>query len=83
MDVCSTILVMQTGAAWRFPCSEKIDAESNADAIRKVSRNRPGGKLDVEVLFPLDSNCRSHRVVVATWRLVVVAWHLRSAGRPL
>ena len=35
VDVCSTILVMRTGAAWAFPCSDKKDAQASADAIRE------------------------------------------------
>jgi hypothetical protein len=35
VDVCSTILVMRTGAGWAFPCSDKQDAQGNADAIRE------------------------------------------------
>jgi hypothetical protein len=35
VDVCSTMLVTRTGAGWAFPCSDKEDATSNADAIRE------------------------------------------------
>jgi hypothetical protein len=34
VEVCSTMLVMRTGAGWAFPCSDKKDAQANADAIR-------------------------------------------------
>jgi hypothetical protein len=34
VEVCSTMLVMRTGAGWAFPCSERKDAQVNADAIR-------------------------------------------------
>jgi hypothetical protein len=34
VEVCSTMLVMRTGAAWAFPCSDKNDAQTSADAIR-------------------------------------------------
>ena len=35
VDVCSTMLVMRTGAGWAFPCSDKKDAQATADAIRE------------------------------------------------
>jgi hypothetical protein len=35
VDVCRTMLVMRTGAAWAFPCSDKKDAHANAEAIRQ------------------------------------------------
>ena len=35
VDVCSTMLVMRTGVGWAFPCSDKKDAQANADAIRE------------------------------------------------
>ena len=34
VEICSTMLVMRTGAGWAFPCSDKKDAQANADAIR-------------------------------------------------
>jgi hypothetical protein len=34
VEICSTMLVMRTGAGWAFPCSDKKDARANADAIR-------------------------------------------------
>ncbi|MDF2974597.1 MAG: hypothetical protein K0R61_5047 [Microvirga sp.] len=34
VEVCSTMLVMRTGAGWAFPCSDKKDAQANAEAIR-------------------------------------------------
>jgi hypothetical protein len=34
VEMCSTMVVMRTGAAWAFPCSDKAEAEANADAIR-------------------------------------------------
>ena len=33
VEVCSTMLVMRTGAGWAFPCSDKKDAQATADAI--------------------------------------------------
>jgi hypothetical protein len=35
VDVCSTMLVMRTGAGWAFPCSDKKDAQAVADTIRE------------------------------------------------
>jgi hypothetical protein len=35
VEVCSTTLVMRTGAGWAFPCSDKKDAQANADVIRE------------------------------------------------
>jgi hypothetical protein len=35
VDMCNTMLVMRTGAGWAFPCSDKKDAQENADAIRE------------------------------------------------
>jgi hypothetical protein len=35
VDVCSTMLIMRTGAGWAFPCSDKTDARATADAIRE------------------------------------------------
>jgi hypothetical protein len=35
VEVCSTILVMRTGAGWAFPCTDKKDAEATAEAIRE------------------------------------------------
>src|SRR5215207_1409104 len=35
VEVCSTMLVMRTGAAWAFPCSDKKDAQESASAIRE------------------------------------------------
>ncbi|RWD47238.1 MAG: hypothetical protein EOS25_00705 [Mesorhizobium sp.] len=35
VDICSTMLVMRTGAGWAFPGSDKEDAQLNADAIRE------------------------------------------------
>jgi hypothetical protein len=34
VEMCSTMLVMRTGAGWAFPCSDKKDAQTSADAIR-------------------------------------------------
>ena len=34
VEVCKTILVLRTGAAWSLPCSDKNDAQATADAIR-------------------------------------------------
>jgi hypothetical protein len=34
VEVCSTMLVMRTGAAWAMPCSDKADGQATADAIR-------------------------------------------------
>jgi hypothetical protein len=34
VEVCSTMLIMRTGAGWAFPCSDKKDAQGIADAIR-------------------------------------------------
>jgi hypothetical protein len=34
VDVCSAMLVMHTGAGWAFPCSDKKDAETNANTVR-------------------------------------------------
>src|SRR5918995_6285684 len=33
VEVCSTLLVMRTGAGWAFPCSDKKDAQESASAI--------------------------------------------------
>ena len=35
VEVCSTVLVLASGAAWFFPSASKTDAESNANAIRQ------------------------------------------------
>jgi hypothetical protein len=35
VEVCSTTLVMRTGAGWAFPCSDKKDAQAIANAIRE------------------------------------------------
>lgn len=35
VEICSTMLVMRTGAGWAFPGSDKKDAQVNADAIRE------------------------------------------------
>ena len=35
VEVCSTMLVMRTGAGWAFPCSDKKDAQESASAIRE------------------------------------------------
>ena len=35
VEVCSTTLVMLTGAGWAFPCSDKKDAEATAEAVRR------------------------------------------------
>jgi hypothetical protein len=35
VDVCSTTLVMSSGAGWAFPCSDKKDAQATADAVRE------------------------------------------------
>ena len=34
VELCKTILVLRTGAAWPVPCSDKKDAQATADAIR-------------------------------------------------
>ena len=34
VEVCSTTLVMRTGAGWAFPCSDKKDAQATAEAVR-------------------------------------------------
>ena len=34
VDVCSTMLIMRTGAGWAFPCSDKKDAQATGDTIR-------------------------------------------------
>ena len=34
VEVCKTILVLRTGAAWPVPCSDKKDAQATTDAIR-------------------------------------------------
>ena len=34
VEMCSTMLIMRTGAAWSFPCNDRADAQANADAIR-------------------------------------------------
>jgi hypothetical protein len=34
VEICSTMLVMRTGAGWAFPCADKKDAQTNVDAIR-------------------------------------------------
>jgi hypothetical protein len=38
VEVCSTTLVLRTGAGWAFPCSEKKEALANADVIRDFLR---------------------------------------------
>lgn len=35
VEVCSTMLVMTSGAAWSLAASDKKDAQASADAIRK------------------------------------------------
>ena len=35
VEVCSTMLVMRTGAAWAFPAADKKDAQASADAARR------------------------------------------------
>jgi hypothetical protein len=35
VDVCSTMLVMRSGVAWAFPCSNKKEASETAHAIRE------------------------------------------------
>jgi hypothetical protein len=35
VEVCSTALVLASGAAWFFPSAGKTDADSNVNAIRK------------------------------------------------
>ena len=35
VEVCSTALVLASGAAWFFPSADKKDAASNVNAIRK------------------------------------------------
>jgi hypothetical protein len=34
VEVCSTMLIMRTGAGWALPCPDKNDAQVTADAIR-------------------------------------------------
>jgi hypothetical protein len=34
VEVCSTMLVMRTGAGWAFPCSDKNDAQATAETVR-------------------------------------------------
>jgi len=34
VEVCSTMLVMTTGAAWALAAADKKDAQSSADALR-------------------------------------------------
>lgn len=34
VEVCSTTLVLRTGAGWAFPCSDKKDAQATADTVR-------------------------------------------------
>ena len=34
VEVCSTTLVLRTGAGWAFPCSDKKDAQATAETIR-------------------------------------------------
>ena len=38
VEICSTMLVMRSGAGWALPCSDKKDAEATADAIRDFLR---------------------------------------------
>ena len=33
VEVCSTVLVLASGAAWAFPCSDKNEAQANAAAV--------------------------------------------------
>jgi hypothetical protein len=35
VEVCSTMLVMRTGAAWAFPAADRKDAQASADAARR------------------------------------------------
>jgi hypothetical protein len=34
VEMCSTMLMMRTGAGWAFPCSDRKDADNTAAAIR-------------------------------------------------
>jgi hypothetical protein len=34
VEVCSTMVVMRTGAGWAFPCSDKKDAQATAGTVR-------------------------------------------------
>ena len=36
VEVCNTMLVMRTGAAWALPAADKKDAEATATAMRGV-----------------------------------------------
>jgi hypothetical protein len=35
VEVCSTMLILRTGAAWSFPATDRKDAQTTADAIRR------------------------------------------------
>jgi hypothetical protein len=35
VEVCSTMLIMRTGAGWAFPAADKKDAQASADAARQ------------------------------------------------
>lgn len=34
VEVCSIMVVMASGAAWAFPCSDKNEAQANAAAVK-------------------------------------------------
>lgn len=34
VEVCSTTLILRTGAGWAFPCSDKKDALATAETVR-------------------------------------------------
>jgi hypothetical protein len=34
VELCSTMLVLRTGAGWAFPAADKKDAQASVDAIR-------------------------------------------------
>lgn len=38
VEVCSTVLALASGAAWAFPCSDRKEAEANADAVKGFLR---------------------------------------------
>jgi hypothetical protein len=35
VEMCNTVLVLASGAAWAFPSADRRDAESNANVVRQ------------------------------------------------
>src|SRR5262245_33172255 len=40
VEICHTMLVLRSGAAWAFPADNKADAEANATLLRDFLRPR-------------------------------------------